>query len=521
MLLFIPMAGTGDRYMRAGYTKPKPLIDVDGKPMIERVLDCYPRDLPCLFGVNRLHAETTELLAVLRRLRPAAKVVIMDPHKDGPVRSMMECAQDIPDDVPVCLNYCDFGVQWSFDAFHKWLDAGQWDAAMSAYRGFHPHSLGPTLYAYMRNDADRVLEIREKHHFTTNKFEEYASAGLYWFRSGALLKSASRQLMATGARVNNEFYVSMVVQEVIENGGRVGVHELDRFFQWGTPEDLRDYEGWAHGMRALDGFLGQLARARSRSATVIPMAGRGKRFADQGYALPKPLVEVAGAPMIQRVLEFLPSTTEPCVLVAQREHMSDGRVEKTARARFPTTRVVPLDYVTEGQACTARLGVEGLASETPVLFAPCDAGYLYDPSVWSSLEASADADLVVWAARNHLPALWRPHMYGWLSGDNGWAHVVKVKESVPDVPLRDQFVITGTFWFPSVRGFLGAYEDLLAANERVNGEFYLDTIAKRMVEAGKRVRIFEVEKFMPWGTPEELKTFLYWNDVFREGRHLA
>ncbi len=133
MLIFIPMAGTGDRYLRAGYTQPKPLIPVDGVPMIERVLEAFPEDARFLFGVNRVHAETTDLVPTLKRLRPQGRIVVMEPHKDGPVQSILSCASELPDDEDVCLNYCDFGVDWSFAKFEEWLKEGKWDGAMSAY----------------------------------------------------------------------------------------------------------------------------------------------------------------------------------------------------------------------------------------------------------------------------------------------------------------------------------------------------------------------------------------------------
>jgi NDP-sugar pyrophosphorylase family protein len=525
MLIFIPMAGTGDRYQRAGYKEPKPLIPVDGVTMIERVLEAFPRDrsLRYLFGVNRLHAETTDLIAVLKRLRPEAQVVILENHKDGPVRTVLSCAEALPEDEDVCLNYCDFGVDWSFDGFAGWLDQKQWDGAMSGYRGFHPHSLGPTLYAYMRNAGDRVTEIREKHHFTANKFDEYASAGLYWFRRGGDLLRLSRELVGSGKRVNGEFYVSMLMQLIIAQGGNVGIYELDHFFQWGTPEDLRDYDGWAGAMRALDGFFPAARAQSSRASLVVPMAGRGQRFVDQGYADPKPLIDVAGRPMIHQALDCLPPPSER-VLVAQREHARDERFRNTVRELPGETQVVELDGVTEGQAITARLGVvDGetprVDLDKPILFAPCDTGYVYDVAAWKALEAETDAELVVWSAKGHLPALWRPQMYGWLQvADDGSVEKVAVKKQVEDVPAAEQHVVTGTFWFRDGHTFLREVEALVAADDRVNNEFYLDTIARRMIERGARVRAFTVDKYMPWGTPEELKTFDYWNAVHRGGK---
>src|SRR5262249_20976595 len=98
---------------------------------------------------------------------------------------------------------------------------------------------------------------------------------------------------------------------------------------------------------------------------------------------------------------------------------------------------------------------------------------------------------------------------------------VAVKKQVEGVAPADQQVVTGTFWFKSIGLYRTEYEQLLAANDRVNGEFYIDTIARRMVERGARVAAFAVDKYVPWGTPEELMTFDYWNAVFRGGQPLA
>ena len=110
------------------------------------------------------------------------------------------------------------------------------------------------------------------------------------------------------------------------------------------------------------------------------MAGRGQRFVDQGYKDPKPLIDIAGRPMIEQALRTLPPPTTR-TLVAQREHAHDARFQASV-ARLGKTRVVELDRVTEGQACTAELGLEGIDLTAPILFAPCDAGYVYDPAAW-------------------------------------------------------------------------------------------------------------------------------------------
>lgn len=525
MLIFVPMAGFGDRYIRAGYKDPKPLIPVDGVTMIKRVLEAFAPAQPgdkYLFTVNRQHSETTPIVSELKKLVPNATIIVCETHKDGPIQTLLSSREHIPLDEEVILNYCDFGVDWSYPDFRAWLAKNKWASAMSGYRGFHPHSLGPTLYAYMRvaPDGETVDEIREKHFFTDNKFNEFASSGLYYFASGKLLLDVAEKMIASGERVQGEFYVSMAIQEVIKGGGKTGVYPLKHFYQWGTPDDLRDWEAWSRSMRRLQPFADIVKNAKMKSAHVIPMAGRGQRFVDQGYKDPKPLIDIAGKPMIAQVLATLPTPSKR-VLIAQKEHASDARFKQTIASVAGESKVIELNEITEGQACTAEIGLRDVADETPVLFASCDTGHMYDVDTLLKLEGDGDCDLAIFSAQNHLPALWRPQMYGWIfAGPDGLVKNVAVKKQIDGIEPRAQSVVTGTFWFRSKKVFMDEYNAMIKANDRVNNEFYIDTMARRMVERGAKVRAFPLEKYIPWGTPEEVKTFNYWNEVFRGGAAL-
>lgn len=523
MLILVPMAGFGDRYMRAGYTDPKPLIPVDGVPMIERVLQAFlPRQAGdrYVFVVNRTHAETTPLVEVTKKLVPDAEIVVCDPHKDGPIRTLLAAKDHLRPDEDVLLNYCDFGVDWSYAKFRAWLDAGKWDGAMSAYRGFHPHSLGPTLYAYMRvaEDGETVQEIREKHHFTPDKFSEYASSGLYYFRRGDVLLDVANTMIEKDERVQGELYVSMAMQALVERGLRVGVTPLDHFYQWGTPDDLRDWEGWSRALRDADEFVRKIEGAHVRAHTVVPMAGLGQRFRDRGYTEPKPFVPVAGRPMVEQVLRMLPRSPSR-TLVALDEHARDPRLAAIA-AKDEGTRILSIPALSNGQATTALRGLDGIPDDAPILFAPCDTGSIFDVEALRRFEETHEADLVVFTAKGHLPALWRPQMYGWVRVENGKATAIAVKKQVEGTDPKAQEVVLGTFWFSSKALFVREYEAMVAAGDTVKDEYYIDTIARRMVERGARVHALTVEKYVPWGTPEELDTFRYWNDVHRGGRDL-
>jgi len=511
-MVVIPMAGTGDRYRRAGHVLPKPLIDVDGEPMIARVVAMFP-GASFLFIVNRDHVRDFAIDRVLRRLAPSCRLVEVAPHKDGPVATLLGAAEALDTDEDALVTYCDYGVEWDFGAFRGFVGSGRFDAAITSYRGFHPHLVGPQLYAHTRVDGDRVTAIREKG-FWSDRRAEPASAGLYWFKSGRRLLESCRRLVASGERVNGEFYASLLIDEVLRAGGPVGWFELARFFQWGTAEDLADYVAWARAMRRLDGHLASCSERSDRTAQVVAMAGLGKRFSDEGFVEAKPYIEVAGRTLVEWSTATLPATSTR-VLVTRAE--LEARA-KTLQIPLKTSgRLQVLPALTDGQARTAVAGLDGLDPDAPVLIAPCDAACVFDVEAWRAREAASDADCIVWTG-DHLPARWNPASYGWVVADaEGRVTACDVKRAVDDVAIEGQETIVGTFHFRRARDLVSRVEEMARDGDRVNGELYLDTVVRRLVRAGRGVRRFKVDKWMPLGTPDEVRTFAYWSDVFRRG----
>ena len=145
MQIVIPMSGAGQRFQRAGYRDIKPLIKVDGMPMIEHVIRMFPGESDFLFICSNQHLKETPLRSVLERLVPGAPILGIDPHKHGPVHAALQAQQYIKDEEPVVLNYCDFSVYWDYPTFKRRMEELNCAGSVPAYRGFHPHTLGPNL----------------------------------------------------------------------------------------------------------------------------------------------------------------------------------------------------------------------------------------------------------------------------------------------------------------------------------------------------------------------------------------
>lgn len=511
MQVVIPMSGRGQRFLDAGHAEVKPLVPVAGRPMIEHVIRGFPRGTDFLFICASDHLETTPLRGALRQLAPGAPVVAIEPHKHGPVHAALMAQDYIKDDGPVLLNYCDFAVGWDFEAFCRTMREIDPAGCLTAYRGFHPHGLGPNLHAGLRTSGHWMLEIREKFSFAADRMSEFASSGAYYFRTGALLKQTFRRAVARDLRTNGELYASTPYNLLVEDGQPVYVYELDYFVPLGTPEDVADFNRWAdyfgrHQGRSPGGAPG-------RTVNVLPMVGAGARFAQAGYAEPKPLVEVAGVPMVRRALDTLPPA-QRWVAVVRSDHLAHEGLLPALRAGGRSVELVVVEGLTDGQARSAALGCAEVDPDTPVLIAPCDVALGYDERAWAALIDSGP-DGVVWTFRDHPHANRNPGQYGWCRADeSGRVTEVRVKQAFgPDV--RRDAGLVGAFWVRRAGDFLALTNELARLNRRVNGELYADSVAQLLVERGGDVRLFDVRHYVCMGTPDDVRTFEYWARYFQ------
>ena len=518
MQIVIPMSGFGERFRRAGYTIPKPLIEVEGRPMIAHVLDLFPGERNVLFICNTddLRDGRYGLEQTLRDLCPTGRVFGIAPHKRGPVHAVSQAFDQIDDDNEVVVNYCDFACYWRWSHFREFVRLSSCDGAIPAYRGFHPHSLRGNPYAFLRERDGWVSDIREKEAFTGKPMSEYASSGTYYFRTGRLMRERFAAAIDGDLTVGGEFYASLAYKPLLARGGRVAVYELQHFMQWGTPEDLADYLVWSRAFRGLiDPSRATVPRAGG--TTIVPMAGLGARFAREGDADPKPLVEVSGQPMVARAVRDLPETQRR-VFVTRRDLPRAAEIERAIEKSFPGSSVIELDRPTDGQARTALLGWErsatGAAGEGPITIGACDNGALYDSQRF--VRAAGEADLLVWVTRGYPNAARQPRMYGWVATRLGTEVVtgVSVKQPLAD-PATDPIII-GTFTFRRPADFVRCVTRCIERGARINGEFYLDTCIEDALALGLDVRLFEIESYLCWGTPDDLRTFEYWQSCFHK-----
>jgi NDP-sugar pyrophosphorylase family protein len=244
------------------------------------------------------------------------------------------------------------------------------------------------------------------------------------------------------------------------------------------------------------------------------MAGLGQRFRSAGYELPKPLIPVDGVPMVVRAVWDYPATDRQ-VFVVHADHVRQFQIDDVLRQYIPEGRIVITPVVTEGQACTVRLAADELDPDDSVLVAACDNSHLYDADEFERRTRAPKHDCLIWTYRHDSRVLRRPEAHGWVRtrGNTTDVEQVSCKRPLSATPMDDH-AISGCFWFRSAEQMLGAIDDQVVAAERTGSEFYLDVTPNVLLRQGGRVGVFEVEKYIGWGTPDDLEDYQRWGRYF-------
>lgn len=508
--LVIPMSGKGYRFLNAGYKDPKPLIEVDGMPMIEHVVKMFPGVTDILFICREEHIRETNMKNILKRIAPECKIKILNEEKLlGPVDTVCKVLDEISDTKEVIFSYCDYGTVWNFEKFLKDVKDKNLDGSVVCYTGFHPHMLGTDNYAFVKKENNLVAKIQEKKPFTDDKMSEEASNGTYYFKSGKIAKKYFKKLIDSGETVNGEFYISMVYNHLINDNLKVGTFLIEKMLQWGTPYDLEVYKSWSNYFA--NKKKQKIIQMPERTKLVLPMAGQGSRFRDVGYKTPKPLLPVDNKPMIIRAVDCLPQSKRN-IFICLENHLK--HIADKLHNAFENVSIKSITKTTEGQACTTEIGLEGCNLDEPFLVSACDNGILYDGDKFDKLLKEGNADVIVFSFRGNPTTKHNPNMYSWLDVEGNDIKSVSCKKFKGEDPLKEHAII-GTMYFKKAKYFLDNLKINYKEDIRTNGEFYVDDVIQTCIESNLMVKVFEVDNYICWGTPDDYETYCYWEDYFQ------
>jgi NDP-sugar pyrophosphorylase family protein len=509
------MSGISKRFTQYGYKIPKFLIEIEGITMIEHVINLFPNESKFTFICNNKHLQETNIENILKKIKPNCNIIEVDVNnRKGPVDAVLQATHLILDDEPIIVSYCDYSTKWNYENFKKEIFEKNVDGAIACYKGFHPHMLGTDNYAFIKEENNYMLEIQEKKPFTTNRMEEYASNGTYYFKSGYILKKYFKKLVNLNLSLNNEFYVSMVYNLLKQDNFNILIFEIEKMLQWGTPKDLEEYLLWSNYFLNRNTNFNKKFVDKYDTTLILPMAGAGSRFFSQGYTEPKPLLDIEGLPMIIKAVECLPETKNK-IFICQKEHLDKYKISDVIYKNFPNSNILDINYITEGQASTCELAFKeyDIDLDKPILISACDNGIYYDTNDYQRLLEDDNVDIIIWSFSNNPTSKLYPHMYAWLNVDNN-DFIKKVSIKKPFDDCENKYAIIGTMLFKKGKYYIEGLEEIYQNNIKTNGEFYVDNMIEPLIKKGYKCKIFNVKNYLCWGTPNDYKTYNYWCEYF-------
>jgi HAD superfamily hydrolase (TIGR01509 family) len=228
MNVLIPMAGAGSRFASAGYTFPKPLIEVRGKPMIQVVVENLNIDAHYIFLVQKEHYEKYNLKYMLNMIAPGCDIVQVDGLTEGAACTTLLAKKLINNEKPLLIANSDQYVEWNSNEVLYAFGAGSIDAGIVTFESTHPK------WSYVSVGQDGLAnEVAEK-----KVISKDATVGIYYWSHGADYVRYAQQMIDKNIRTNGEFYVAPVFNEAIDDGCKVRIKKIDKMWGIGTPEDL-------------------------------------------------------------------------------------------------------------------------------------------------------------------------------------------------------------------------------------------------------------------------------------------
>ena len=229
--VLVPMAGAGSRFSQAGYIFPKPLIEVNGKPMIQLVVENLGIDANFIFIVQKEHYEKYHLQYLLNLIAPNCKIVQVDGVTEGAACTTLLAKEFIDSDSPLIIANSDQVVDWEPSKFYYSMVSDNIDGGILTFKGSHPK------WSYSRLGEDGyIAEVAEKRPISDN-----ATVGIYYWQKGADYVKYAEDMIQKNIRVNNEFYVCPVYNQGIEDGKKFKIFEIPKMWGIGDPESLDYY----------------------------------------------------------------------------------------------------------------------------------------------------------------------------------------------------------------------------------------------------------------------------------------
>ena len=488
MKIIIPMTGKSSRFKLAGIDTPKQFLKIENNYILQHIINMFPGENDINFIINSLDLQNKEFRNYMMEFKNY-KFYEIDFQKSGPGGALIESGILNTED-EVLINYCDFANIWDWKKFKAFIKKNKPDGVVPAYFGLHPHSIYDNDYAFIQNDGDKILKIREKKSFTDKKINEYASSGTYYFKSGLIATKYIERTFEKENFVNGEVYISTPYEEMINDSLDVRLFHIDHFFQWGTPEDYFEFQ---YNLNEVKNIINEDKINLKNINLLIPAAGKGERFKKQGYKKSKINLQVNSKTIMEHIISSFKNQNETLILTHQ-----DDKIENTPLIN--ENNIITSNERTKGQAESSYKILENIDNNKPILIHSADC--ILDKSLDIYI---GEFDVVVYTKANYRRAFSQKLNYGWVNMKKDILDSLSIKENPKS---KDSSVILGVFLFKDKATYVDLYNETVA-NSKSNKEIHIDHLIDTAINKKLKVKIEPTEISSMLGTPVEYELVTY------------
>ena len=505
------MAGHSRRFAEKGYNIPKFLIKIDGKYMIEHIVEMFDKNDFFHFIINSNHLnQFPDIGQLLNKITNNNELIVIKPNEKGPVYSIIK-SLNIPDRSKFIISYCDFKVYWNYKKFKR--EVVGMEGAIPSFRGMHPASFGDTYYAYIQvNKKNEMLELKEKESFTDNRQNEFASTGIYYFKNWKRFKQYAKMILEDSQQVLPEAYVSLIYNPMVKDGYKIKVTEVKYFICWGTPRDVDHYNFWSIFFKT-NYRIPLKPLSKNKQINIMPMAGKGERF--KNYDLvKKPFIKIGNQTMMEKSIDSMPGA-DKWFFVVKKIDIQKNNASFILNKIRNNSHIIELNGNTKGQAITCSHAIKKAKKDDSIFIASCDYVTIFDNQKWQKIIDDQSIDGAIWTFKlnNTLVRDYNNFGYCVTNSKNKIVKSVIEKKIISKNPYLDPMIV-GSFWFRKASDYSYMMTEMINKDITINNEYYIANGINILIKNKRKFVIFDIEQWISFGDPFELEVFNYWRNVF-------
>tara|TARA_B100000787_G_scaffold154986_1_gene130137 strand:+ start:441 stop:1997 length:1557 start_codon:yes stop_codon:yes gene_type:complete len=398
-------------------------------------------------------------------------------------------------------SFCEIDIEKFCNISKKGYDGIQF-----GYDHFNPTDhLSSNTGRFLITKNQKIKKIYEKtklgNHLLT-------CAGLHYFKDWNIFEHYAEKLLLRKKikyKVTSEVYNLMIMQNL-----HIRYFQVSNFISFSNISSVNEFNFWNSYFKTKYSKLKKTFNINN----IIPSAGSGRRH--KQFKVAKPFIDISGKSMVSHAMESLPVSNNNYVLF--RDHVATtykNEINKIKNILKKKITIVRINKKTDGMARTCLFLEKHLDKDLPIIISSCDYKFLYNEKKLHALIKKEDPDSIIFTFRNYPDARIDPNSYAYVKVNKNRIVKIVEKKAISKTPHKD-FAVTGVFYFKNWYLFKKAVDDMISNKNTVNGEYYVATAIQELVNKKNKILNFEIDKFISWSLPIHLKTYFFWEKIFKK-----